>query len=160
MTGQIQPVVAMHDESGVIQVTYYDNGRHGEDGTVLDGLITHRIYDLGSYSTISEYVQRHVWCNDLGWWKEVSAKPNIYAYWDTAKTPANWGWDVNRLLNDIRIERDSSLTTCDWTQVTDSPLTESQKQDWATYRQALRDLPSSITTEESLEDVVWPTPPA
>ena len=37
--------------------------------------------------------------------------------------------------------RDKLLAECDWTQVTDSPLNTAKKATWATYRQALRDIP-------------------
>lgn len=57
----------------------------------------------------------------------------------------------------IREERNRLLAESDWTQFTDSPLTSEQKAEWATYRQALRD----ITTQASVhDDVVWPTKPA
>lgn len=46
------------------------------------------------------------------------------------------------LPNLVRKQRDSLLAKCDWTQTVDSPLTAEQKTAWATYRQALRDLPS------------------
>jgi len=52
------------------------------------------------------------------------------------------------------------LSSSDWTQVPDSPLTTEQKAAWATYRQALRDLPANLTGEEiTVEDAPWPTPP-
>lgn len=38
----------------------------------------------------------------------------------------------------IRSQRDQLLSDCDWTQVADAPVDSSA---WATYRQALRDLP-------------------
>lgn len=44
------------------------------------------------------------------------------------------------------------LQQSDWTQLPDVPLTEEQKTAWATYRQALRDLPD-------LPDVAFPNPP-
>ena len=47
---------------------------------------------------------------------------------------------VNSLL---RLERNRRLAKCDWTQGNDSPLTSDKKTEWATYRQALRDLPAS-----------------
>lgn len=56
----------------------------------------------------------------------------------------------------LRSMRNSILTSCDWTQMPDSPLTDAKKAEWATYRQALRDLPS--TTDPS--DPTWPTPPS
>lgn len=41
----------------------------------------------------------------------------------------------------IRQQRNSKLSECDWTQLPDAPLSSEQKQEWAEYRQALRDLP-------------------
>lgn len=60
----------------------------------------------------------------------------------------------------IREERRGWLKVTDWTQVPDSPLTTEKRAEWATYRQALRDLPSSYTSSTPIEDVVWPTQPS
>ena len=38
--------------------------------------------------------------------------------------------------------RGALLFDSDWTQVNDSPLSESKKTEWQTYRQKLRDMPS------------------
>ena len=57
----------------------------------------------------------------------------------------------------FRGERDSLLSQSDWTQLADSPLSDSKKTEWATYRQALRDLPASTT---DYENVTFPTPPS
>lgn len=43
-----------------------------------------------------------------------------------------------RLIIQHREKRDLLLAQSDWTQVADTPV---DKQEWATYRQALRDLP-------------------
>ena len=51
--------------------------------------------------------------------------------------------------------RDEELTNSDWTQMPDSPLDADTKAAWATYRQALRDLPS----QEGFPNVAFPTPP-
>lgn len=40
----------------------------------------------------------------------------------------------------LRYWRDAELTRTDWTQVADAPVDQAA---WATYRQALRDLPAS-----------------
>tara|TARA_S200002703_G_scaffold40851_1_gene35519 strand:+ start:1015 stop:1425 length:411 start_codon:yes stop_codon:yes gene_type:complete len=45
----------------------------------------------------------------------------------------------------IRDKRESILKLCDWTVLPDSPLTTSKKTQWKTYRQQLRDLPTSNT---------------
>jgi hypothetical protein len=57
----------------------------------------------------------------------------------------------------LREERTNKLKACDWTQVSDSPLTAEKKAEWATYRQALRDVPSQATFPDSID---WPTEPA
>ena len=52
-------------------------------------------------------------------------------------------------ISDMRDERNSLLAQSDWTQMTDSPLSDSKKQEWATYRQALRDFPSTWTPSDT-----------
>ncbi len=59
-------------------------------------------------------------------------------------------------LNSLRRKRDVLLAESDWTQAADSPLDDATKAEWATYRQALRDIPN---TYSSLEDAVFPTKP-
>ena len=61
-----------------------------------------------------------------------------------------------RNLKELRFERDLKLAETDWTQGADSPLTDSKKTEWATYRQSLRDITDSAT---SLDDVSWPEKP-
>lgn len=58
--------------------------------------------------------------------------------------------------NEIRAERNRLLAESDWTQGADSPLSNEQKAAWATYRQALRDVPEQPGFPY---DVVWPTQP-
>ena len=62
-----------------------------------------------------------------------------------------------RTEEDFKAERTSLLYDSDWTQSADSPLSDSKKAEWATYRQALRDLPASTT---DYDNVVWPTQPS
>lgn len=50
--------------------------------------------------------------------------------------------------------RNSILAGTDWTQLPDSTV---DKQTWATYRQALRDVPSQPGFPDT---IVWPVPPA
>ena len=53
----------------------------------------------------------------------------------------------------VRATRDAKLAECDWTQVADAPV---DKQVWATYRQALRD----VTTQEGFPwTVTYPEKP-
>jgi len=66
-----------------------------------------------------------------------------------------------QILSELRVKRDALLKDSDFTQVADAPLSTEDKALWATYRQALRDLPENVNLETvgSLEDVVFPTAP-
>lgn len=57
----------------------------------------------------------------------------------------------------LRRTRNRLLAQSDWTQISDSPLSDEQKQAWVDYRQALRDLPSTLIT--ITESVDFPDPP-
>ena len=46
---------------------------------------------------------------------------------------------------EIRELRDARLKETDWTQMPDSPLSDSEKTAWATYRQGLRDMMDGYT---------------
>ena len=56
----------------------------------------------------------------------------------------------------LRMERYSLLASSDWTQASDSPLTDEVKASWATYRETLRNLPANTADPDS---VSWPDPP-
>ena len=55
-----------------------------------------------------------------------------------------------------RSERNLLLKMSDWTQLPDSPLSDAKKAEWATYRQALRDMPS----QEGFPGINFPDMPA
>lgn len=57
------------------------------------------------------------------------------------------------LATEARSKRNALLASSDWTQVADAPVDQAA---WATYRQALRDVPEQ---EGFPASVVWPTPP-
>ena len=57
----------------------------------------------------------------------------------------------------VRKERTKLIAESDWTQLSDSPLSDSVKATWVTYRQALRDLP---TAEGFPHTMTWPTKPS
>ena len=61
----------------------------------------------------------------------------------------------------VRLRRNILLQDTDWTQMPDSPLSDSKKAEWATYRQALRDMMASYTDSESntVENTTFPTQP-
>jgi hypothetical protein len=55
---------------------------------------------------------------------------------------------TDKLFKRIRKWRDAELVKSDWTQVEDAPV---DKAAWATYRQALRDLPASNADPRQIE---------
>ena len=56
----------------------------------------------------------------------------------------------------VRASRDSKLKDCDWTQLDDTPLSNTVKATWAIYRQALRD----VTTQAGFpQTITWPDAP-
>ena len=63
------------------------------------------------------------------------------------------------ILPEVRRKRNTLLSESDWTQMSDSPLSVSKKQEWATYRQELRDLPSLYQSANNIADVIFPSNP-
>lgn len=57
----------------------------------------------------------------------------------------------------VRAVRNYLLSQCDWTQLPDSPLTEAKRAEWATYRQALRDI--TETYADNLLETEFPDAP-
>ena len=55
----------------------------------------------------------------------------------------------------LRDQRNLKLKSCDWTQGADVP--DKIKTAWATYRQALRDLPANTSDQAN---PTWPTKPS
>lgn len=55
----------------------------------------------------------------------------------------------------VRGKRAMLLDISDWTVGNDSPLSDEKKAEWASYRQALRD----ITTQTDPFNITWPTKP-
>jgi hypothetical protein len=56
----------------------------------------------------------------------------------------------------VRGQRDSMLRDTDWTQIADATLGSHTVEEWATYRQELRDLPAGFS---KVSEVVWPDDP-
>lgn len=60
----------------------------------------------------------------------------------------------------IRPHRDMLLYQCDWTQGSDAQLSTEKRAAWATYRQALRDVPQAFPDATYPNEVTWPEKPA
>jgi hypothetical protein len=83
---------------------------------------------------------------------QIPYTPEEQAEYDTKK--AIWDASANdRKASEVRVERNAKLVQTDWTQISDATV---DKQAWATYRQALRD----ITTQSGFPlTVTWPDAP-
>ena len=115
-----------------------------------------------SPESLADFMERHYYDYYSAAFTERPPKPNRFAFWDFES--ASWDWNSGKFLDYIRGERNHKLTSTDWTQVADAPLTAEQLAEVASYRQALRDLttpiianPEQYPTEESIP---WPTPPS
>lgn len=95
-----------------------------------------------------QYIEKTL--NNLdAWCVNVSVTPHVVE--KKTNLPAFDHWES------LRTKRTNLLKACDWTQAPDSPLSDSKKTEWATYRQALRDVPSNTTDPKV---VTWPTEPS
>jgi len=78
--------------------------------------------------------------------EESSAKP---AWSDVEAGKPDEQWVV------VRAQRDGKLSSCDWTVLTDVPISDSKRDQWEIYRQSLR----NITDQPDPFNITWPTPP-
>jgi hypothetical protein len=60
----------------------------------------------------------------------------------------------------LRLERDIKLSKCDWTVANDTPLSDSVKAKWVTYRKALRNFPGTLDNTKILKTITWPDAPS
>jgi len=61
----------------------------------------------------------------------------------------------NRAILQLRQERNQRLAQTDWRALSDQSLS----QEWADYRQSLRDITQDLATVEDVDSVVWPSEP-
>ena len=83
-------------------------------------------------------------------WLDGSTAPTvseIQAVQTVALADAQW--------IEVRSKRQGELRSTDWTQYSDSPLSDTEKASYVTYRQQLRD----ITTQADPFNITWPVAP-
>ena len=66
---------------------------------------------------------------------------------------------LEEMLARLRSKRNAFLVETDWIGLVDTALTSEESAKFKLYRQALRDLPSGLDTEEKVKNVTWPTNP-
>jgi hypothetical protein len=70
---------------------------------------------------------------------------------------ANGAFD--RAIAGLRSKRNALIASCDWTVLSDSPLSAEIKTAWLEYRQELRDITEGVNTEAKVKAVVFPDKP-
>jgi len=94
--------------------------------------------------------QHQAWLTQINQYGKdvVLSSGNVASFVDRAAIPITWA--------EVRAKRNALLASCDFTQLDDVP-SHINKADWATYRQALRDLPASVSDPTQ---ITWPTAPS
>jgi len=119
-----------------------DNGRlikHMDEHTDVDHFMVNKYWDFNTSS-----------------WEDRDQAPSQYYYWDGT----SWVFNQSKIMDIVRSERNGRLSSTDWTQLPDAPLSTDMKNAWAGYRQELRDITDVLEGIESLDDVPWPDTPA
>jgi hypothetical protein len=70
---------------------------------------------------------------------------------------ANGAFD--RAIAGLRSKRNALIASSDWTVLSDSPLSETEKTAWLEYRQDLRDITEGLDTVAKVNAVVFPVKP-
>ena len=91
-----------------------------------------------------------------GTWATREARTTGYQDW----TNNAWVFNSTNFWIEVRRDRDGRLGACDWTQSADSPVSDSKKAEWATYRTGLRNVPASNSSITDIDGIAWPTEPS
>ena len=115
-------------------------------------------YKVTDLSYLDSNIHAIQWYDDKGEIEYVDGTSNLeitditpynqcVTDWEAAKTKET---EANVVSDEeyekwFREIRNTLLLDSDWTQFTDSPLTDAKKTEWKTYRQKLRDMPTTKT---------------
>ncbi|MGY8868670.1 MAG: tail fiber assembly protein [Methylophagaceae bacterium] len=113
--------------------------------------------DETTYNIVNVAQFMRTYHRDSSGWVFRGVPANDFYIWESN----SWNLDSTRMNAEIRLQRGYKLGMSDWTQANDSPLSDSKKTEWATYRQALRDIMTNLPADlDDPENVVWPTEPS
>lgn len=133
-----------------IQTLKLASGSNEPEGLREDGTtIVHIDFVI---SDKADFIHTHYWD---GKWMEREPSPNRHAKW----VDGEWTWSQEDLMNEVRLMRNRMISSTDWTQLSDSPLSTDMKNAWAGYRQELRDLDFIDPDMSNIDQVNWPIPP-
>lgn len=84
-----------------------------------------------------------------------SVDPSQYYVVNNVITPLPQGTLTDNQWNIVRLQRDRLLAETDWHVIKATETAQPIPQDWANYRQALRD----VTNQPDPFNILWPVPP-
>lgn len=108
--------------------------------------------DISSFEDPSKFAKTKYYKD--GKWYDREELPGPYYVWSNC----SWSLDEPKLTYEVRKQRNYKLQSSDWTQLQDNNLSPETKQQWAVYRQSLRDL--DFSGVKHINEVAWPIPPA
>jgi hypothetical protein len=120
-------------------------GHYDTDGTYM-GFFNTEIHGSNIPTPIIE-LNEEQWHEALG---------GDYMVIDGMHTYSPNGRNIEDVLIAIRITRNLLLSECDWTQLSDSPLTEEVTLQWRVYRQSLRDMVANC----DINNITYPIKPS
>lgn len=127
--------------------TFQDDGETCEtDSSVVIRHVTTEVSDLRGFMQTQYYKDG---------WKSRTWKSGYYNWKDE-----DWVFNSEKFWTDVRKTRTQKLYFCDWTQLADSPLSDSKKAEWSTYRAELRVLPENNSSAKTVDEIVWPSEPS
>ena len=135
--GEVQHVISLGADSDYV------------DGQTYHGLLAKQ---LSNDTDPQELIETKYYRDG---WQTRAVRENQWQDW------ADYAWAFNsvRFASHVRSDRNNKISVTDWTQLADSPLTIEKKAEWATYRQALRDIPATYSDADSLDAIIWPIQP-
>lgn len=133
---------------------------YNEDGKILFSAIGEMDdLELGSNYVIEEYYDPNKYYIDVKNNKaiEIPEQPSENHKFNYKTKQWELFVPIENIEQEVKWKRNLLLQQSDWTQIPNNPLTTEKQQEWATYRQELRD----ITNQTGYPfDVVWPVPPS
>lgn len=161
MSGIISHVAFIEQDTGVIAGCQSYGSDLPAHNSIYEGFLVKHIL-TSDHSTLgfdpdnpATFTMEKVWKDNA--WFHRGLPTNLYYSWNGTA----WVVDTNRLNDEIRYQRNQKLYGTDWTQVSDSPLSDSKKAEWSTYRQSLRDIMDNLPSDlDDPDNVSWPTEPS
>lgn len=125
---------------------------HGyTDGGVRDGILFKKL-EPGTNEL--NFQETQYWKDNQ--WNTREKRPGAFYVWKDYR----WILDRSNFWQGVRHKRSILLSDSDWTQASDSPLSDTKKEEWRLYRQALRDITTNQSDIVDPETLTWPTTPS